>query len=80
MHPMGLTHFKHCFPLLAVLLTACATATPVVQEGGEAPDDVYSWEEARADPNCVVPLCDEERCAVWRCHSDPCPAPRRTPA
>ncbi len=64
---MGLMHFKHWFPLLAVLLTACATSTPVVHAGGETPDDVYSWEEARADPSCVVPLCDEERCAIWRC-------------
>ncbi|WP_309891422.1 hypothetical protein [Archangium sp.] len=28
---------------------------------------MYSWEEGRADPSCVVPLCDEERCAIWRC-------------
>jgi len=64
---MGLTHFKHWFPLLAVLLTACATTTPAVHEDDEAADAVYSWEEARADPSCVVPLCDEARCAVWRC-------------
>ncbi len=64
---MGLTHFKHWFPLLAVLLTACVTSTPVVPGGDEAPDAVDSWEEARADPSCVVPLCDEARCAIWRC-------------
>jgi uncharacterized lipoprotein (TIGR02269 family) len=34
----------------------------------EAPETVSaSWEEARADPSCVVPLCDEARCALWRC-------------
>ncbi len=38
-----------------------------MHEGEEAPGAVSSWEEARADPSCVVPLCDEERCAVWRC-------------
>ncbi len=64
---MGLTHFPRGLPLLAVLLTACATSTPVVHEGDEAAEAVYSWEEARADPSCVVPLCDEARCAVWRC-------------
>ncbi len=53
--------------LLGVLLTACATSAPVVHEGYEAPEAVYSWEEAREDPSCVVPLCDEERCAIWRC-------------
>jgi len=64
---MGLTHFPRGLPLLAVLLTACATSTPVVHEGDEAAEAVYSWEEARADPSCVVLLCDEARCAVWRC-------------
>jgi uncharacterized lipoprotein (TIGR02269 family) len=64
---MGLTHFKHWFPLLAVLLTACVASTPVVHGSDEASDAVSSWEEARADPSCVVPLCDEERCAIWRC-------------
>jgi len=64
---MGLTHFSRGLPLLAVLLTACATSTPVVHEGDEAPKAVSSWEEARADPSCVVPLCDEQRCALWRC-------------
>jgi uncharacterized lipoprotein (TIGR02269 family) len=64
---MGSTHFSRGLPLLAVLLTACATLTPLVHEGDEAAEAVSSWEEARADPSCVVPLCDEERCAVWRC-------------
>ncbi len=61
---MGLRHLFRGLPLLAVLLTACATSTPVMHEGEAAPDAVSSWEEARADPSCVVPLCDEERCAV----------------
>ncbi|HEX5750539.1 MAG TPA: TIGR02269 family lipoprotein [Archangium sp.] len=53
-------------PLL-VLLTACATSTPTVPQD-EGPETVSSsWEEARADPTCVVPLCDGERCAIWRC-------------
>ncbi|WP_309896037.1 TIGR02269 family lipoprotein [Archangium sp.] len=64
---MGLKHFQPGLALLAVLLTACVSSTAVVHEGDEASDAVYSWEEARADPSCVVPLCDEERCAVWRC-------------
>jgi uncharacterized lipoprotein (TIGR02269 family) len=49
--------------LLGVLLAACVTAPPRVPEG----EAVSSWEEARADPSCVVPLCDETRCALWRC-------------
>ncbi|EPX57553.1 hypothetical protein D187_005601 [Cystobacter fuscus DSM 2262] len=28
---------------------------------------MVSWEEAREDASCVVPLCEEERCALWRC-------------
>ncbi|PTL79459.1 hypothetical protein DAT35_34790 [Vitiosangium sp. GDMCC 1.1324] len=51
-----------------MLLSACVTAAPEVREEAEAPEVVSaSWDEARADPTCVVPLCDEERCAVWRC-------------
>ncbi|PTL76694.1 TIGR02269 family lipoprotein [Vitiosangium sp. GDMCC 1.1324] len=53
--------------LLCVLLSACATSSSVVPETLETTDVVYSWEEARADPSCVVPLCNEERCALWRC-------------
>ena len=53
--------------LLILLLTACATSAPTVQED-EVPELVSSsWEEARGDPTCVVPLCDGDRCALWRC-------------
>lgn len=53
--------------LLGLLLTACARTSPGVREDGESIEAVSSWEEARADPACVVPLCDGERCALWRC-------------
>ncbi|MFL5353419.1 DUF2380 domain-containing protein, partial [Archangium sp.] len=54
--------------LFCVLLSACATTQSAgPAEDIEATDAVYSWEEARADPSCVVPLCDTERCALWRC-------------
>ncbi|MCY1081365.1 hypothetical protein OV287_43615 [Archangium sp. miwbw1] len=54
-------------PLLVLLVTACAASSPIVRED-EVPETVSSsWEEARADPTCVVPLCDGERCAIWRC-------------
>lgn len=54
--------------LLCVLLSACATSRSAASsEELEATDIVYSWQEARADPSCVVPLCDAERCALWRC-------------
>ncbi len=63
--------------LLCVLLSACATSTSTVHEDEETLDAVATWEEARADPSCVVPLCDEKRCAVWRCQDvvevDPSP-------
>ncbi|WNG42405.1 TIGR02269 family lipoprotein [Archangium violaceum] len=50
-----------------MLLCACASSAPTVREA-QAPEVVSSaWEEARADATCVVPLCDEERCAIWRC-------------
>ncbi|PTL83491.1 hypothetical protein DAT35_13130 [Vitiosangium sp. GDMCC 1.1324] len=51
-----------------MLMSACVTSAPAVRGDDEAPETVSaSWEEARADPSCVVPLCDEERCALWRC-------------
>jgi uncharacterized lipoprotein (TIGR02269 family) len=53
--------------LLGLLLAACATSAPVLREDDEAPEVAASWEEARTDPSCVVPLCDEARCALWRC-------------
>jgi uncharacterized lipoprotein (TIGR02269 family) len=52
--------------LLGVLLSACVTA-PTAREDGETLDAVSTWEEARADPSCVVPRCDEAGCTVWRC-------------
>ncbi len=64
---MSIPPFTRWLPLLGLLLAACATSTPVLREDDEAPEVVSSWEEARADPSCVVPLCDEERCAIWRC-------------
>nr|WP_239014479.1 TIGR02269 family lipoprotein [Archangium violaceum] len=53
--------------LLGMLLGACVTSAPAVHEDGEALGAVSSWEEARADPSCVVPLCEGERCVIWRC-------------
>jgi uncharacterized lipoprotein (TIGR02269 family) len=54
--------------LIGLLLGACVTSAPTVREADETPETVSSsWEEARADPSCLVPLCDEERCALWRC-------------
>ncbi|WNG62427.1 TIGR02269 family lipoprotein [Archangium gephyra] len=51
-----------------MLLSACATTAAPGESGfAEDVDPVASWEEAREDPSCVVPLCDGERCAFWRC-------------
>ncbi|HZH18291.1 MAG TPA: TIGR02269 family lipoprotein [Archangium sp.] len=50
-----------------MLLSACVTSAPTSREDSEPLDAVASWEEAQADPSCVVPLCDEAGCAVWRC-------------
>jgi len=58
---------KKWLVLLGVLLAACTSSKPTVREDAESSEAVSSWEEARADPSCVVPLCDEERCALWRC-------------
>jgi len=56
--------------LLGVLLSACVTSPSTGREEHEAPEAVSSsWDEARADPSCVVPLCDAERCAFWRCQT-----------
>jgi uncharacterized lipoprotein (TIGR02269 family) len=55
------------FALLGVLLAACVTSPSRGHEEHEVLKVVTSWEQARADPSCVVPLCDEERCALWRC-------------
>jgi uncharacterized lipoprotein (TIGR02269 family) len=64
---MSFPPLKSWLALLGVLLTACASSAPAVREDDEALEPVSSWEEARADPSCVVPLCDGARCAVWRC-------------
>ncbi|WPB76721.1 TIGR02269 family lipoprotein [Archangium violaceum] len=64
---MSFPPLKTWLALLCVVLSACATSTSAVREEEEPLDAVASWEEARADPSCMVPLCDEERCALWRC-------------
>jgi len=67
---MRLLPWKRWLTLLGLLLTACASSAPAVGEDVEYAEDVdpvASWEEAREDPSCVVPLCEEERCALWRC-------------
>jgi uncharacterized lipoprotein (TIGR02269 family) len=53
--------------LLGVVLSACAASAPGMGGYVEDVDPVASWEEAREDPSCVVPLCEGERCALWRC-------------
>jgi len=70
---MSLTCSRRSLALLGLLLlTACASSAPAVREDVEAPEVVSSsWEDARADPTCVVPLCDEARCAIWRCQDVP---------
>jgi uncharacterized lipoprotein (TIGR02269 family) len=64
---MNVVPWKSCLALLGLLLSACATSAPGRGESIEDVDPVASWEEAREDPSCVVPLCDEEGCALWRC-------------
>lgn len=67
---MSLPPWKRWLALLGLLLSACVSTATAVREGGEHVEDVdpvASWEEAREDPSCVVPLCEEGRCAVWRC-------------
>jgi uncharacterized lipoprotein (TIGR02269 family) len=67
---MRLLPWKRWLTLLGLLLTACAGSAPGVSgevEYVEDVDPVASWKEAREDPSCVVPLCEEERCALWRC-------------
>ncbi|WP_233166497.1 TIGR02269 family lipoprotein [Archangium sp. Cb G35] len=66
---MSSLDFRTGFALLCLLLSACVTSAPAEREDVEAPEVVSSsWDEARADPTCVVPLCEEDRCAIWRCH------------
>ncbi|QRN96905.1 TIGR02269 family lipoprotein [Archangium violaceum] len=64
---MDILTVRRGLALLCTLLSACVTSPGPVHESDEAPEAVASWEEARADPSCVVPRCDEERCALWRC-------------
>jgi hypothetical protein len=65
---MYILNFAKGLALLGLLLTACATSAPTMRENAETPEVVSSsWDEARADPTCVVPMCGEARCAVWRC-------------
>ena len=60
-----------CTPSLLVLLglwlTACVASAPAVPER-EAPWEAEaSWEEAREDVSCGVPVCEHGRCMLWRC-------------
>ena len=64
---MSFPHLRTWIALLCVALSACATSASAVHGDEEPLDAVASWEEARADSSCVVPLCEEERCALWRC-------------
>lgn len=52
---------------LGLLLTACASSSSSLREDFEAPEPIASWQQARADASCVVLLCTEEGCALWRC-------------
>jgi uncharacterized lipoprotein (TIGR02269 family) len=67
MDRMRLLTSRSGLALLGVLLAACVTSTPGVREDEEPLAPVASWEEAREDPSCVVPRCDQEHCALWRC-------------
>jgi uncharacterized lipoprotein (TIGR02269 family) len=64
---MRFPHLRTWIALLCVAMSACATTASAVHGDEEPLDAVASWEEARADSSCVVPLCEEERCALWRC-------------
>ncbi|WP_052517489.1 TIGR02269 family lipoprotein [Archangium violaceum] len=65
---MRVLPWKSWLALLGLLLSACATTSAPGESGfAEDVDPVASWEEAREDPSCVVPLCDGERCGLWRC-------------
>jgi uncharacterized lipoprotein (TIGR02269 family) len=60
-------NLKAAIPCLLLLLAACATAPVSGREDYEAPEKLTSWEQAQEDPSCVVLLCEEERCGLWRC-------------
>ena len=47
--------------LLGALWMGCGVSAPVVRQ------EEASWAEARLDPACFIPVCDERRCALWRC-------------
>ncbi|WNG43156.1 DUF2380 domain-containing protein [Archangium minus] len=64
---MNVLPSRRGFALLCMLLSACVSSSVTVHECNEAPETVPSWEEARTDPSCLVPRCDEERCTLWRC-------------
>jgi len=64
---MKKTLFSLWLAFSSLLLSACVTAAIAEREDAEKSKTSSSWLEARADPDCVVPVCDEERCALWRC-------------
>jgi len=59
--------FGSWLALLGVMLAGCISSPAPVVEERELGEPVFTWEEARADPSCVVPLCEEGFCTLWRC-------------
>jgi uncharacterized lipoprotein (TIGR02269 family) len=65
--------------LLCLVLTACAASEPAVHSSSsEAPDFVASWVEAgegaeacEEGDTCVVLVCGEEACGLYRCEDTP---------
>ena len=59
-------YFPRPLALLSLVLAACVSSTPLGREEALR-EAVSSWEAAREDASCTVPVCDEARCALWRC-------------
>lgn len=67
---MGSMRFPCVFRRLGflfVLLAACCATRPAVS-GGEASRELApSGTDSQEAGSCVVPVCDSERCVLWRC-------------
>ncbi|MET0401096.1 MAG: TIGR02269 family lipoprotein [Cystobacter sp.] len=58
---------KWLLVLGGLLLTHCATSGSSSSTQGNGAEAGTPWSEAQRELTCVIPVCEEEACSLWRC-------------